>query len=91
MNERQTELEKQVANLTSEIGRLKRSIRVGLLSLAILFAVIFIAPGMLTIVITIAIVLWAVVYLGATFGSVLSRRVQRLKKLNHLIHGKNLR
>jgi len=77
MSDKQVELEKQVANLTAEVARLRRIILIGFSLLGIFLAFAFFAPGLIFIVFAAGIVLWGVAFIGATLGSALSRRSQR--------------
>lgn len=81
-DDKQAELEKQVASLTAEVASLKRIILTGVITVGILFVMALIAPGLIMIVAAAGLVVCAAVYVAATLGSALSRRAQRKKQLH---------
>lgn len=83
-NDKQAELERQVANLTTEVAFLKRIIVFGVIALGLLFAMVLAAPALIMIVAAIGIVICGAIYVAATLGSALSRRAQR-KRQPHII------
>ncbi len=76
MNDKQIELERQVAELTREVTHLRRSMVIGFVLLGVLLVVGFVDRDLLMMAAAIGMVLWAVAYLGDTFASLMSRRLQ---------------
>jgi hypothetical protein len=74
MNDKQSDLEQRVADLTAEIARLRRSVFIGFGVMAILLVVGFLDRDLVLIAATIGIVLWAVMHIGTSFATALSRR-----------------
>ncbi len=77
MNDQQIELERQVAQLTIEVTRLRRSMVIGFIVMGILIVVGFQDRDLVMVVAAIGLVLGGVAYIGDTFASVMSRRAHR--------------
>ena len=79
-DDRQAELEKQVAKLAAEVASLKRFITIGFIVLGVLLVVAFTAPAMVGAVAAIGLAIWAVAHIGSSIGRTLIRRSQRKKR-----------
>jgi 4-hydroxybenzoate polyprenyltransferase len=83
MNDIQADLEKQVANLTLEVARLRRSMFIGFVVLGTLLAVGFIMPALLWCALALGILVFAVAFIGAFLGTIFSRS-PRMKRYDHV-------
>ncbi|HEY4415102.1 MAG TPA: hypothetical protein VGO57_05370 [Verrucomicrobiae bacterium] len=84
MIDREAELEKQVAELTTKVARLRRLVIAGFIGLGILLALGLNTSPVMISMLVIGFMVWGIVYIGATLASAWSRRSQR-KRGSHVM------
>jgi hypothetical protein len=79
MSNKQIDLERQIAQLTLEVSRLRRFMVIGFVVLALILVVAFVDRDSVMTVAAIGLFIWGIAYIGNTFANVMSRTSHRKK------------